>query len=258
MWDVNLTFSLPKETHLISRLRPVACVIWGEEALAWIHGVSTYIFDTLHLLVPEHQLLEASHTLVQLLPVYAPADPCIDYTCKWLFFGREGAFPSPRQISAGVSSSILFTHTAFPPDQQQTDVHNHLTPDAFFHMSATNSASLVSLPPSTLTSLNTVRVPALPTFYGALLSTIHAPASVRAEHSFGLKKQLKICLGQLHLYRAAEYVRGWYKEIHELPEPIRDVGFALRPDNPPRFWEMWFWDEPYSDDEECNWRCSSS
>ena len=42
--------------------------------------------------------------------------------------------------------------------------------------------------------------------------------------------------------------------MNDLPEPIREVGLALRAENKPRFWKMWLRDEPYSDDTDDDWR----
>ena len=54
--------------------------------------------------------------------------------------------------------------------------------------------------------------------------------------------QLKQYLGYLHLYCFSDYFRGWYKKVKDLPEPIREVGLALRVENKPRFWKMWLRD----------------
>ena len=66
--------------------------------------------------------------------------------------------------------------------------------------------------------------------------------------------ELRRYLGYPHLYCFSEYVRVWYKELKDLPEPIRAVGLALREENQPKFWEMWIRDEPYSDDSDDDWR----
>jgi hypothetical protein len=55
--------------------------------------------------------------------------------------------------------------------------------------------------------------------------------------------QLKQYIGYLHLYCFSEYVTKWYKEVKDLPEPILEVGLALRLENKERFWQMWLRDE---------------
>ncbi|KAG5640569.1 hypothetical protein DXG03_008062 [Asterophora parasitica] len=70
--------------------------------------------------------------------------------------------------------------------------------------------------------------------YDALLSTINAPE--RSEYSTWLWQQLRTYLAYLHLYYFSEYVKGWYKELEDLPEPIQEVCLALRLENQPRFW----------------------
>jgi hypothetical protein len=102
-----------------------------------------------------------------------------------------------------------------------------LTPESFFHLSATDP-TLVSLPEPIPPSLEKVRFPGLSTLYDALLSTINAPE--QSEYSFGLEMQLKQYIGYLHLYCFSEYVRKWYKDVKDLPEPILEVGLALRTD----------------------------
>jgi hypothetical protein len=43
--------------------------------------------------------------------------------------------------------------------------------------------------------------------------------------------QLEQYLEYLHLYYFSEYVKEWHKEVKDLPEPIREVGLALRAEN---------------------------
>ncbi|KAG5641933.1 hypothetical protein DXG03_003943 [Asterophora parasitica] len=266
MWGVHLKADPPPDAFLLSRLRPavaladagIPCVVWGEEALAWIHGVPTYTYQTLHLLVPLPHLHSASITLTRALPDYAPDDPAADYRIPpWVFsVGEKETFKARAQFPNGSPLSVRLTHTRFasvvedPLGYRNTGTLDHilLTPDSFFHLSATDPASLVSLPPSTPPSLSIVRFPSLPTMYDALFSTINAPE--RPEYSTWLWQQLRTYLAYLHLYCFSEYVKGWYKELEDLPEPIREVGLALRPENQARFWKMWLRDEPYSDDSD--------
>jgi len=274
MWSKNLKSFPPPAEELTSRLLAAAvltqtgipCVVWGEEALGWIHRVPTHIFYTLHLLVPEGQLEKASQTLCNLLPEYAVTDPRSDYTDGWLImsgekekFQAQGRFPnasplSRRLVHTGLDSEKEEKQTQNSRRQTHIPEYIILTPDSFFHLDATGSTStsLVALPEPIPPSLN-VRFPALPTMYDSLLSTIHAPE--RLEYSCGLRMEMRGFLGYLHLYCFSEYVsRGWYKEVKDLPEPIREVGLALREENQPRFWEMWLRDEPYSDDSDDDWR----
>jgi hypothetical protein len=119
-------------------------------------------------------------------------------------------------------------------------------------LSATDPTFLV-LPEPIPPSLDKVRFLALQTIYDSLLSTINAPE--RSEYSFGLSMQLEQYLGYLHLLL---YVKEWCKEVKDLPEPIREVGLALRAENKPRFWKMWLRDESYSDDSDDDWRNSDN
>ena len=272
MWSKNLKSSPPSAEETTTRLVAAAvltqaeipCVVWGEELLAWIHRVPTFIFYTLHLLVPESQLEKACQTLTSLLPEYVIMDPRDNYTDGWIFLPREekmtfqelGRFPhasplSRRLVHTSLASEKEANGTASSARQTDTPEYITLTPDSFFHLSATDPA-LVSLPEPIPPSLDKVRFPALPTLYDALLSTINAPE--RSEYSFGLRMQLKQYLGYLHLYCFSEYVRKWYKEVKDLPEPIREVGVALRPENKERFWKLWLREEPYSDDSDDDWR----
>jgi hypothetical protein len=136
---------------------------------------------------------------------------------------------------------------------RQTDIPEYitLTPDSFFHLSATDP-TLVSLPEPIPPSLEKVRFLGFLTLYDALLSTINAPEQF--EYSFGFEMQLKQYIGYLHLYCFSEYVRKWYKGVKDLPEPIVEVGLALRTENKERFWQTWLRDEPYSDDSDDDWR----
>ncbi|KAG5640993.1 hypothetical protein DXG03_006447 [Asterophora parasitica] len=271
MWSVYLKAELPSDAFLISRLRPavaladanIPCIVWGEEALAWIHGVPTYTFNTLHLLVPETQIELASNTLTRVLPEYAPNDPRTNYPFPdWLFAPREkekfqalGRFPYASPLTVRLSHTRLASAIDHPSVRRNISTLDHivLTPDSFFHLSATDTTSLVSLPSLTPPSLSAVRFSSLPTMYDALFSTISAPE--RSEYSTGLGQDLDIYLGYLHLYYFSEYVKGWYKELKDLPEPIREVSLALRAENQPRFWEMWLKDEPFEDasDDESDW-----
>lgn len=275
MWSKNLKSSPPPAEELTSRLLAasvltqtgIPCVVWGEEALAWIHRVPTHIFYTPHLLVPESQLEKASQTLSSLLPEYAVTDPRSDYAGGWPLmpgekekFQEQGRFPhasplSRRLVHTGLDSEKEAQQTQNARRQTHIPEYITLTPDSFFHLDATDSTStsrLVSLPEPIPPSLTDVRFPALPTMYDAFFLMIHAPE--RLEYSCGLRMELRRFLGYLHLYCFSEYVRGWYKEIKDLPEPIRAVGLALREENQPRFWEMWLRDEPYSDDSDDDWR----
>ena len=275
MWSKNLKSLPPSAEEATTRLIAAAvltqagipCIVWGEEMLAWIHGVPTFIFYTLHLLVPENQLDNATQTLTSLLPEYAVTDPHDNYTDGWIFLPREekkkfqelGRFPhasplSRRLIHVSLASEKEAKGTA--STARQTDIPEFitLTPDSFFHLNATDLSpnTLVSLPEPIPPSLEKVRFPSLPTLYDSLLSTMNAPE--RYEYSFGLKMQLKQYIGYLHLYCFSEYVRKWFKEVKDLPEPIKEVGLALREENKERFWKMWIRDEPYSDDSDDDWR----
>jgi len=88
--------------------------------------------------------------------------------------------------------------------------------------------------------------------YDALLSMLNVAERFEC-YSSDLRMELKRFLGYLHLYCFSEYVRVWYKEVKDLPEPIRAVGLAFREENQPRFWEMWLRDEPYEDDSDDDW-----
>ncbi|KIM43585.1 hypothetical protein M413DRAFT_25924 [Hebeloma cylindrosporum] len=273
MWRKNLKSSPPSAKESTSRLLAAAvltqaeipCVVWGEEALAWIHRVPTLIFYTLHLLVPESQLEKASQTLASLLPEYASMDPRSDYADGWIVISEKKKFQEQGRFPHASPLSRRFIHIALDAEKKANQTQNSvrqtlipefitLTPDSFFHLSATDTTSLVSLPEPIPPSLEDVRFPTLSTMYDALFSTINAPE--RSQYSFGLGMQLEQYLAYLHLYCFSEYVREWYKEVEDLPEPIREVGLALRPENKPRFWAMWLRDEPYSDDsdDDCNWR----
>ena len=268
MWSKDLQSSPASAEELTSRLLAAAvltqagipCVVWGEEALSWIHSVPTHIFYRLHLLVPENQLEKASQTLIDLLPEYAVTDPHDDID-DWRFmpgekekYQQQGRFPhasplSRRLIYTGLIAEKKAKQTQHSRRQICIPEYIILTPDSFFHLSATDSTSLVSLPDPIPPSLKDVRFPSLSTMYDALLSMLNAPE--RFEHySSGLRMELRRYLGYLHLYCFSEYVRVWYKEVKDLPEPIRAVGLALGRENQPRFWEMWIRDEPYSDHQE--------
>lgn len=45
-------------------------------------------------------------------------------------------------------------------------------------------------------------------------------------------------------------VAHWYKDLYDLPKPIRADGLALHPENQPRFGKIWSRNELYSDDED--------
>ncbi|KAJ7929905.1 hypothetical protein B0H13DRAFT_1962429 [Mycena leptocephala] len=245
MWHVWLSPEAPTPAYITSRLRPattltdahIPCIVWGEEALRWIHGVPTLLFNTLHLLVPENRLQEASHTLSRLLPEYAAIDSHTDDPPWWIYAkGEKERFQQQGRLPYASPLTIKLSHKnwgSLPP----TIIPEHilLTPDSFFHMSATNPKSLVSLPQwdgvPLPPSLYDLRFPALPVMYDTLLSMVNY-------------------LGYLHLYRFSDYVKGWYKEVKDLPDPIREVGLALRAENQPRFWNMWLRDEPFADDSD--------
>jgi hypothetical protein len=201
--------------------------------------------------------------LSRLLPEYAAIDSHTDDPPWWIYakgekerFQQQGRLPYASPLTIKLShknwgslpvrrGSILGQPTIIPE-------HILLTPDSFFHMSATNPKSLVSLPQwdgvPLPPSLYDLRFPALPVMYDTLLSMVNVPE--RSQYSSGLVQQLQEYLGYLHLYRFSDYVKGWYKEVKDLPDPIREVGLALRAENQPRFWNMWLRDEPFADDSD--------
>ena len=77
MWSKDLKSSPASAEELTPRLLAAAvltqagipCVVWGEEALSWIHSVP-HIFYKLHLLVSENQLEKASQTLVNVSTLF--------------------------------------------------------------------------------------------------------------------------------------------------------------------------------------------
>ncbi|KAJ7678915.1 hypothetical protein DFH06DRAFT_501235 [Mycena polygramma] len=234
----------------------IPCIVWGEEALRWIHRVPTFVFSTLHLLVPDDQLECASDTLTRLLP-YAVVDPRTDDPHPWLLVkGEKERFRAEGRLPYAAPSTIKLSHTAWVPGPvltgigARTDTPQHilLSPDSFFHLSATDARCLVTLPSwNTVTlppSLYELRFPALPNMYDTLTN-----APNKSQYSFGLCQKLREYLAYLHLYRFSAYVKKWYKEVEDLPDSIREVGLALRQENQPRFWAMWLRNEPFSDDD---------
>ena len=153
MWSKNLKSSSPSAEEATTRLVAAAvltqagipCIVWGEEALAWIHRVPTFVFYTLHLLVPESQLETECQTLTTLPPEYAVADPRNNYTDGWIFLPREekktfqelGQFPHASPLSRRLVHTGLARGTA-ASSTRQTDIPEYitLTPDSFFHLSA--------------------------------------------------------------------------------------------------------------------------
>ena len=128
MWSKNLKSSSPSAEEATTRLVATAvltqagipCIVWGEEALAWIHRVPTFVFYTLHLLVPESQLKTACQTLTTLPPEYALTDPRNNYTDGWIFLPREekktfqelGRFPHASPLSRRLVHTGLARGTA--------------------------------------------------------------------------------------------------------------------------------------------------
>lgn len=72
------------------------------------------------------------------------------------------------------------------------------------------------------------------------------PADPRGPSSNNRKTNDTVLAGRLaalHPYRFVAYVQG-------APRAYPQVGLALHSENQSRLWEMWFLNEPYSDDED--------
>ena len=133
MWSKNLKSSPPPAEELTSRLLAasvltqtgIPCVVWGEEALAWIHRVPTHIFYTLHLLVPESQLEKASQTLSSLLPEYAVTDPRSDYAGGWpLMPGEKEKFQEQGRFPHASPLSRRLVHTGLDSEKEAQQTQN--------------------------------------------------------------------------------------------------------------------------------------
>ena len=250
--------SIPEPAFLVSRLTParllaeanIPCVVWGEEALCWIHTVPTLIFSTLHLLVSHNQLDEAVRTLTQLLPGYAltdsdpkyaasPAELLPSERAKYLQDGRlPHAFPHSIRLAVNAPD-------AAPVIQRSLAQYILLTPDSFFHFDAADAKSLQPLPNPVPPSLQDVRFPKLAAFYDALLSTLAHPH--RDAYAFRLRQQLHEYVAYLTTYAFREYVKCSYKEVDELPLRIREVGDALTAENRETFYAQFM--RQYSDED---------
>ncbi|KAG5637769.1 hypothetical protein DXG03_004325 [Asterophora parasitica] len=126
-----------------------------------------------------------------------------------------------------------------PGERESDDIL--LTPDSFFHSSATNTKSLIS--PTTDSTVAQRRT--LPVAFDNVRRAPLDDAPERSEYSSRLKERLREHLAYLHTYPFSEYESGLYKEVQDLPKPIREVGLALRVENQRRLWAMWLREEPY-------------
>ncbi|KAI1791232.1 hypothetical protein LXA43DRAFT_1094832 [Ganoderma leucocontextum] len=190
----------PKEQH--QRLvalreltsRGIPCILWGEDALNYVHRVPTYLFDQ-QILVPDELLESASSVLREGRYVTVPFTP--PYTDYRGGTGGDSAFPG----------GILLKHPDVPdddpdkPELEPLPAYILLLPQSYFGLDVRSEERFQSLVPPLDSDNADILVPKHHTFLEGLVAfNVSPPIPLHTPHA-RQRVRHDIFIGYLLRYR---------------------------------------------------------
>ncbi|KAH9924108.1 hypothetical protein B0H21DRAFT_153401 [Amylocystis lapponica] len=179
-----------------TRLRParavtdanIPCLVWAEDALAFVHCVPTVLF-AFQLIVPDEHVQAAATAITSHLPYQQMTDPhphWLDY--KHMDAAEPSCFPS----------SVLLQHTS-PADRVEYDPEDiYVHPQSYFSFDVRDPSLSVSLVPPLPPRNASIRFPTLVAFMDSLIATqLDPPLGFR---HLKFSQRLKVYFGYLMLY----------------------------------------------------------
>ena len=196
----------------------IKCLVWGEDALAYIHFIPTGLVD-LHLVVQDEDLQRASTQITKSLP-YKICSPIPDGHLERIFLDAS----QPRTFP----DSVLLEMTV-PDDKRHMDDSQmvYIHPQSQLYLDVNDTSRSVSLPPFP----DTIRFPTRTAFLDSMIELYLDPPS-----------------GRMHTRRDT-MLRSWISyfltytlrnEPRELPngdleQEHAEVVRSLKPENQPYF-----------------------
>lgn len=157
--------------------RGIPCILWGEDALNYVHWVPTSLFDQ-QILVPDH-LLESASTILQEDKYFS-----ISFTKRYVdWFGahsNKSMFPN----------GILLKHPDIPDDEpyklEPLPGHILLLPQSYYGLNVRSQERFQSMVPPLDASNAGILVPKYHTFLEGLVAfMMHPPIDLTTPHYRG-------------------------------------------------------------------------
>ena len=188
--------------HLTSRGIP--CILWGENALNYVHSVPTSLFDQ-QILVPD-ELLESASSILQEGP-YFPVPFTEDYTDFW----------GPNVGKSAYPGGILLKHPDIPDDDpyklDPLPGYILLLPQSYFGLDVRSKERFQSLVPPLPPSNADILAPKFNTLLEGLVAfNLNPPIPLETPHARGRAKH-DIFIGYLLRYRVK------YEDDGDTPPP---------------------------------------
>lgn len=144
----------------------IKCLVWGEDALAYIHFIPTNLFD-LHLVVQDADFQRASTQLTQSLP-YKISSPIPDNHLEHICFDAS----QPRAFT----HSVLLEMTVPDGERHMDDSYMvYIHPQSQLYLDINDTSRSVSLPPFP----DTLRFPTRTAFLDSMIELFLDPPSGR-------------------------------------------------------------------------------
>lgn len=184
--------------------RGIPCILWGEDALNYVHSVPTSLFDQ-QILVPDNLLRSASSVIREGRYIPVPFTP--DYSD---FHGPNvGKAPYPR--------GILLKHLDIPDEEPYKlyplPGYILLLPQSYFGLDTRSKHRFQSLVPPLDESNADILAPRFNTFLEGLVAfNINPPVPLETPHGKGRLKH-EIFIGYLMTYRVK------YEDDGDTPPP---------------------------------------
>ena len=196
----------------------IKCLVWGEDALAYVHFIPTGLFD-LHLVVQDEDLQRASTQITQFLP-YKICSLIPDKRLERIFFDAS----QPRTFP----HSLLLEMTVPDDERHMNDSQMvYIHPQSQLYLDVNDTSRSVSLPPFP----DTLRFPTRTAFLDSMIDLYLDPPSGRMHTRRDTMLRSWICYFFTYTLRnePRELANGDLE--HEHAEVVR----SLKPENRPYF-----------------------
>jgi hypothetical protein len=206
-----------------TRLKPaislsIKCMVWGTDALAYVHFVPTCLFD-LHLVVADKDVQQASTEIVESLPYYRLCTSIPDSYSERIYFNPN----RPTQFPHSLHLELLPREKRDIDDPEMIIIH----PQSQLYLDVHDESRSVSLPPFP----DTIQFPTRTAFIESMIETCLDPPTGQVHTK--MRDMLSVWMSYLLLYTLRNHPRILPNGDFE-PE-YAEVLQSLRPENQPYF-----------------------
>jgi len=208
----------------------VKCLVWGDDALAFIHFVPTILFG-LHLVVADADLEKASNEIIRSLPfkIYTGSDRRY---VEFIYFDASQPRTFPHSVHLEPTTPQDKRHM---DDPEMIFIH----PQSQLYLDVNDNSRSVSLP----SFPDTIRFPTRTAFLDSLIETYLDPPVGRVHTQ--LRSMLSVWISYFFVYALRN--RPTVLPSGDLEPEHVEVLQSLRPENRPYF-------EAFARDESCDTR----